>query len=381
MLKYLIILLFVATLLPAQSFEYDFGAKVEVGAISNSARESGGNEVSLGDFLFNPRLALRYPTNIECVSGLFIKADYVPDMCLLNFADEDKVNMHNQNWLRADGYVSRPDLLFDINILFTCDMHLRAGAFMTSGLEPLSKSSYYLLTPAPMFLTQHFDKGFEIALTKDWLKLKASVVDGDWTVGQVSVFTPSDSRANSTPTVAGMAEIDVLSWTSDKSLIFGVTGNYGDIGSYPGQKRCTDNYIFYTGSSTELFGAELSSRVGYYIAVRNPKGDGSGVHVDQIDTDGYTLELSYSKIETGQGKIGVHGNYWVMHNEGGVDGEIWPYACSKMTGYGVVVRWTEMLNVDILYSEFGYSHITADEEVIYGESEFDIYVISTGINF
>jgi hypothetical protein len=377
----LLLILCLSGPLCAQEFTYNFSGTLEVGSVSNSAREGGGNETSIGDFYLNPVLKLSYPVDGEVITGIQAVIDYVPDLCLLNYADPAKANYHNLNWIRADGYASRPDILCDLRILFAYDLYLRAGAFQTSGLLPLNGSKYYLLTPAIMSLSQHWDKGASIGIAKDWLKVEASAVDGDWTVGQVSVFTPSDSRANSTPTLAGTVEVDVLSWTDQQSLTVGATGNYGDIGSYPGEKRSTDNTVLYTGYSTDLYVGRLSTRIAYYLSTRNPVGDGSGSHTDQVGTKGYSVEVSYSEVDTGEGDLGVHGNYWSMDNDGGMDGEIWPYSCPSMYGYGGVLRWSNMFNTEVWYTEFGYVHIVADTDIIAGESEIDIYTVSTGVNF
>jgi hypothetical protein len=72
----LLLILCLSGPLCAQEFTYNFSGTLEVGSVSNSAREGGGNETSIGDFYLNPVLKLSYPVDGEVITGIQAVIDY-----------------------------------------------------------------------------------------------------------------------------------------------------------------------------------------------------------------------------------------------------------------------------------------------------------------
>lgn len=310
----------------------EFRLSAESSIVYDSAREGGGNEFSFGDFYLNPRVGYRYGI-------LELGVDWVPDLCLLNYADPKKQNSHNEHWLRADGYASRPDWLFRISIEPVDGLRLSAGSFLSSGLKPLSGAMHYLSYPAPILLTQHYDKGFEIEYQNEYVLAAISATDGDWQVGQSSAFTDPISAANSTPTVSGKLELRV--W----DLYMGTTGTLGDRGSYPGQKRRQSSGVAYAGYRGDWGAVRPELRMSYVMAERNPKGDGSGKHVDAVKTEGFALE----GVARTEYRIDLWAHYWYMATDDGIDGEIWVVPGDRMTGWMGGVKWLDPFGVKNLW--------------------------------
>ena len=271
-----------------------FGLNLEaMGVLVNRFREGGGNEMSIGDFLIGITLDGTY--DISDTSKIGLHFDWVPEQLVLNFADPGEVNSHNEHWLRADGYVSRPSILAHIGLEGQLSEDIRGeaklGAFLAGGLEGLGVSDHYLSTPAPLMHTQHYDKGIQLGLSASWLRLSASVIDGDWAVGEADVFATHNSAANSYPSYAGGIEL-----LSPWGLYAGFTGTYGDLGSNPGQKRRQDNAVVYAGGRWEHFEVRgFGTR-----AWRNPEGDSSGRNVSAVRMDGYGMEATLRDIKLGE---------------------------------------------------------------------------------
>lgn len=288
----------VACVLLGLDANVDFHGLLEVGGIYSEVRANGGNEMSFGDYELGLELQISYA---------FVRAGVEYASSPLDFADVDEQNQHNQNWLRADGYVSRPWLVPWVEITWST-LHFRAGGLQAVGLCPLAPAGYYLLAPGSLLHSQHWDKGFALGVDDPWIRAEVSVVDGDWAIGQADVLVYSDSRANSTPSVAGKVELGPAVAHIGAQAIWGMTG------SYPGEKRREDNVLVYGEIDLDT----VKMRAHGVMLWRNPQGDGSGSHVPAVGTYGGGVEALWRL----PGNVYIHGQFWGLWGNG-YDGEVW----------------------------------------------------------
>jgi hypothetical protein len=335
---------------PLPPFRLAFDGLVETAVISNGFRQAGGGELSIGDFLINLRLDAAQAYSEGSVGAY---ADWVPEQSVLHFRNNS--NSNSFDWLHADGYVSRPFILPGVQVTYR-DFTLLGGGFLAAGLEPIAgiPTSYYLAMPPPLLHSQHYDKGFRLGYRSTWLHLDASIINGDWCVGEQDLFALSNSAHNSYPSYGANARIDLA------GLYLGGTGTYGDIGSYPGEKRRQNNLLGYLGGKYRLGGGEFEARGYYAYYERNPNGDGSGSHVKSVDSTGFGAEVAYRLPH-----IDFYGEWWELkRSNDGPDGEIWVGEERLGWGYGGGIRWKDPLSLTAgqgLYLGLFAGELTFDE--------------------
>lgn len=293
-------ILFLVTILGA---DLSIHGKLELGAVYNEARRSGGNESSIGDGFFNLQF------DAGC-GWLAVGCDWVPDEFVCDFGE--RPNYHNNNWMRCDGYTMRPSLLGSVRIM-AGGLRIRCGGFKASGVEELNTPvSYYLLsTPPPLMHATHYDKGAEVGWFGRHLEASASVIDGDWRMGETSVWKMHQSSANSYPSYAGNLRVKI------GPLSAGASATYGDIGSYPGEKRRHDSAIGYVEFKSGV-------TVRPFVVGMSRNRDGNGRHSPAVDTYGYGVEAEWK---------GLYGTAWSMKGDG-EDGEIW-IGSKSMAGWSI----------------------------------------------
>lgn len=304
----------------------EFDARLELGTIYNEARKNNGGEVEVLNGY--GELGATLEQELAQVCRLRAGASWAPAPGLLDLTEKTQ---QNQTWLRGDGYASRPEWLAEVAVEIEAgDQHDLEAAVGTVceglGAGPGTLSEHYLALPAPVLHSQHFDKGGSLRWRGwDIVSVDATVQDGDWCLGEPDVWALSDSRNNSTPGVGGTVKLR-LGWFEA-----GASGNWGDVGSYPGAKRRQHNVSIY--ALGKAFGIE--TRLSAHQMWRNPAGDGSGNHVAAVVTRGYVAEVGYT---VGSVKLGAH--VWWMGKEGCVpDGEIWYSYGREAMGAQAGVVW------------------------------------------
>jgi hypothetical protein len=292
--------------------------------------------------------------------------DWIPEQDVLHFRNDH--NGHNRDWLHADGYVSRPYVLPVVTVTFR-DFSFDAGAFLAAGLEPLPgiPTRYYLAMPAPLLHSQHYDKGFRFAYAARWLQVDASVINGDWMIGERDLFALSNSAHNSYPSYAANARIDL------GGAYLGATGTIGDSGSYPGEKRRQNNLVAYLGGRRAIGRGELEARGFVAYLGRNPQGDGDGRHVEAVETLAFGLEADYRFPH-----LDFYGELWEMgRSDHGPDGEIWIRENDRAWGWGAGIRWKDPLSItsgNALYLGLFYGYLE------FGDRE-SLVIFDVGLNF
>ena len=258
----------------AEKNRLDFSAGVRAEAalgMFHGPRHRGGNEASIGDFYVNAVGKIERKVSPNRRLGMAI--DWVPEDSVLDFNDSDKQNYHNGNRLRLDGFVNRPNLLANIYYRRDTEKHhvtFGVGGREFAGLDPIegSPTAYYAARLSALELSKHYDKGifFEYDYGKA-LAIDLGLIDGDWEIGQPSVFRNSDSRANSYPGYTGRLDIDLFSLFPDSvkkkigrlDLEGSVIQN--DIGSNGGQKTYLNHWLLALGYTTPRFsGMEFEIR-------------------------------------------------------------------------------------------------------------------------
>lgn len=330
------------------AFGFNFESSV---VLANDFRKGGGNELSFGDFLVNPAVEISADKKPWSLSFYF---DWVPEDSVLTFADPAERNEHNHNILRADGYVSRPDVLAHLGAAWQVapahHLHEVVGGFRASGLGPLAAMGrYYLNTPLPLLHTQHFDKGVELAYLlgeepHPTLDIAVSVVDGDWAIGEPSLFTLGSSAANSSPSFAAHAFVRPID-----PIRIGVSGTLGKTGSNPGQKRRQNSLVAFIEMFCPVGQSELAVRGFGTYTERNPAGDSNGGASPVVDTVGYGAEIALSRIRAGDLELTAYATGWGMTRQSDQnDGEIWFNRSDEAWGYGAGLRFDGVF-VDQLY--------------------------------
>lgn len=305
----------------------EFSGKLEVGTIYNEWRENGGSDISISDCYWNLRISSEY-------GWLNGDVDWVPSQMVLDY--RSRPNYSNGSWLRGDGYASRPSLLLSLCARYG-QFRARVGAFKFSGIFELrTPTEYYLFKqPPPLMHATHYDKGIEIGYSNSFVDISASILDGDWCMGESSVLTNLNSSSNSYPSYAANININ-----KDR-FIAGLSGTYGDMGSNPGDKRREDSVIGYLG-----YRGAFTLRPFVVGIFRNLSGNGFGRHDRSVDTIGYGIEGEWK---------GLYGCIWNMENKTGlVDNEVWIDSLD-MFGWSVGYKRTviEPLTVGIQYSNTG----------------------------
>ncbi len=311
------------------------GIEGETAAIFNGHRTSGGNEASFGDFYVN---LIGYLERKMDNRSLGIELDFVPSDSLLNFNDPTKINHHNQHRMRADGYLNRPDILTHIFYNWTLKKHyigIRLGAMKFAGLDPIegNPTKYYAARLSPLVLSQHYDKGilFEYAYQSNTLdpifNVDVGIIDGDWQMGETSVFSSHDSRANSYPGYT-------LTWDVYLSALLGkpIQEKLGtvkfsgscmknDIGSNGGQKGRLDHLLYsltYTTPLSSVTRFEIRGFLGDF-----EQGETWSPPLESTEVWG--LEAALRNISLGKiGSLDLYAGYSEMNlDSGDPAGTIW----------------------------------------------------------
>ena len=102
MLKKLFTILTILLSSTLYSQEFNLHGSFESGILMNHARYNGGNEFSIGDYFARLNLSMNFIRNIS------VDVQYIPEHLVVNTNDPNKINFHNENWLRADGYTNEP---------------------------------------------------------------------------------------------------------------------------------------------------------------------------------------------------------------------------------------------------------------------------------
>lgn len=343
--------------------------------LGNDHRKGGGNETSMGDHVVEFEGQISKELENRRFKTIFINISAVPQDQTLNYQEKLEQNFHNSSRLKADGYVDRPWLLANIgaNIEITesQDLTLLAGSFEASGLAPLEgKPSRYYMT-APYGIVVRYDKGiqanYELKNELDRVILASlSVIDGDSIKGQSSI-QPSDSRANSYPAYSGTFELQVANalqrvfdgiapYLDNHDLYVGVTGNSGDTGSFPGEKRRQDDMTSYLGYVLKTSKGQGEVRVFKSSFNRNAANDGSGRHGKQVGSNGQGVELAIRGIETKRCDWELYGNKHQFESENGADNEFTWGNVKTVDGWTVGAsckNFKKVPNLDIGF-EYGY---------------------------
>jgi len=368
----------------------------------NDLKESGGGELSVGDFYINMDLKVEYLFSSSGSIGAYF--DWVPEQSVLNVADPAKTgNSNNNNWVKADAYVSRPYLLPGLEGKWSANdrnrFQVQFGGLLASGLLPLDTipNQYYLNTPLPLLQSQHYDKGIKInywwgAKDNPIVNLNAALIDGDYAIGESDVFALHNSANNSYPSYAFGWELHPLALTPKVQkytgdLYTGVTSTVGDLGSYPGEKRRQNNIVTYVGYKRKLGPGIIELRGFLTDMERNPAGDGSGNHVDPIRTRGVGGELAYRDCHMFNQSFDYYVSLWRMYNrDDKADGEIWlTDEMGSLKGWSFGVKWNDPFNITkhrISYLGVQYTRVTVDDppfNILYDDN--DIITINAGLRW
>lgn len=361
------------------------------GVQMNSYRYSGGNETSVGDYMFQFDGRVSKSLDNRHFKTIFINISAIPDEQVLDYMEKQQQNYHNENRFRADGYADRPWLIAniggEIDITDSQEISILAGSFEANGLHPLKgKPSRYYMS-APYGLIVRYDKGLQINYElKDRLEkiisTSFSVIDGDGIKGQSSV-TPSDSRANSYPSGSGTFEVQVANalkavfsgltpYLDNHNLYLGVTGSTGDTGSYVGEKRRQNDLVTYLGYMVKTSKGEGEVRVFKAQYDRNPINDGNGNHVPVITSKAQGVEVAFRGFETRFCDFDVYGNaHYFEANDNGPDGEfIWKKDVKAINGWTAGISCQNIKNVSNLNIGVEYGELnTLDKNGEYLQQE------------
>lgn len=353
--------------------------------LGNRFRYKGGNETSIGDHVVE--LDARVSKDLENgpIRTIFLSVSAVPKDHVLNYNEKDEQNFHNENRLRADGFVDRPAILASVgaklNVSSNQNLTILAGSFTANGKKPLSgKPSRYYLT-APYGLVVRYDKGiqlnYELKNRLDRILIASfSVIDGDRMSGESDV-SPADSRANSYPSLSGSFEIRVAKaineffrratpLLSKHDFYLGVTGTRGDAGSFPGQKRVQDDAIVYLGHQVKTQKGDFEVRVFSSWYSRNPEDDGLGRHVELVHSRGNGVEIAFRGLKSRYCLWDFYGNYHTFENHSEMpDGEFTWDDDNRIEGWtaGTSCRdfaGVENLDIGVEYGEL-YRHSRSGE--------------------
>ncbi|MFI5142852.1 MAG: hypothetical protein ACHQHM_02355 [Thermoanaerobaculales bacterium] len=365
----------------------------------NEHRKPGGNEEHFGDYVVGFDLNATFkPKPVRALDAFSLHVSYVPADLVLDYADPQRANRHNENWLRADGILSRPYLLAHAQADFGTRnrVTVRLGGFLASGLEPLdgAPSLYYLTMPAPLLHTQRWDKGLDATYRycprdAPVLTLGLGMLNGQWAVGEASLARLHNSAANSSPSVAARLELRPLALAFSPSveersgaLVLGIDATAGELGSYwtgaqpLAEKRREDNTTAYLGWTRRVGAGELEGRAFFVRMERNPLGNGTGSHVPAVVTRGYGVEAAWRGLPVAGATVDLYTNAWRMKNESGIpDGEIWPadfgLTTTEIHGFLAGVRWVNPVPISerVLTSVgFSFGQIVPDVPDAWGSS-------------
>ena len=334
------------------------GIEGEAASIFNGHRKAGGNETSIGDLYINLIGDLEYNRgNFR----LGVELDWVPEDTVLNFGDPDEINKHNQHRMRADGYMNRPDVLTHIYCNWRSENHyagIRFGAMKFAGLDPIegSPADYYAARLSPLELSQHYDKGIllEYAYKSEThgpvFNVNFGVIDGDWRMGEASVFSYHDSRANGYPGYTLTWDVYLTSLL-DKSarekfgaVKFSGSFMHNDIGSNGGQKIRLEHEMYalsYTTPSFSDMRLEIRGFLGNF-----EQGDTWGSPLEE--TRAWGLEAALRNISLGDaGSLTLYAGYSKMELDSGeAAGLIWltnNTTSEKQVQFGA--KWNEPFGV------------------------------------
>lgn len=359
----------------------DVSAEAQVyAALLNQFRDSGGNEVSLGDTVIEGRVSAARLLDRETLKAVAIEISVVPNEMVNHYLEKAEQNQHNNSRLRSDGLVDRPWILGSISgELEYSKMQkgkISVGAQEISGLKPLEgKPSQYYMT-APYGLIVRYDNSikYQHSLNNEIKKIvdmSFGLNDGDGVKGQSSVKA-DDSRSNSYPSYFGNVHFDIAQTMrligeklGDKlkgySLYVGVSAAYGDTGSHKGQKRRQDDVIGYVGFSSEIGGgAEFEVRVFQAQYARNKKDDGDGRHSEAVESEASGVEVAVRKVGTFFcNETDFYGNYHQFESEG-EDGEFTFGEMRELKGYMAGVRCQNMAGVEGLSMGFEGGELKID---------------------
>jgi hypothetical protein len=376
------------------------GGFFEVAALAvNDHRKPGGNEEHYGEYVAGVGLDARFaPKRASALQALGFHASWAPADLVLDFADPQRANRHNQNWLRADGILSRPSLLafLQADLGTRNRVQVRLGGFLASGLEPLdgAPSLYYLTMPAPLLHTQHWDKGGDVTYRfcphgEAVVTLGLGLLDGDWAVGEASLARLHNSAANSYPSWAGHLEVHPLALAKGSAaasggadLAIGVEATEGELGSFWSgnqpleEKRRENNAVGYLRWSRRIASATLEARGFLTRMERNPLANGTGSHVPAVRTRGYGAEVAWRGVAIATARFDLYGNVWRMTNLSGVpDGEIWPaefgLSTTEIHGFLVGARWVDPVVIATRVQSwvgFSFGQIVPDVPDAWGSS-------------
>ena len=294
--------------------EFDFNLTFESALVYNEARKAGGNEMRIGDFVLNPKAKLSY-------KHFNLGINWVPEESLLDFGKRE--NWHNYGVYRADGYINRPSFLVSISGEFD-PLLAEIGGFRSVQDRSFSQSLHYLSNPITHTHLTTYGKGLKVGYKSSHIYIDASVIDGDWQIGQPDLFRRWDSRANSYPSFAGSLEVRLA------GITLGASCTAGDIGSNDGEKRRQNHAIAYFGYQYRCF--EVQGYGAFYQ--RNPYQQDKGGHVPAINTLGYGLDVKLS-FEA----ISFSASIWQMQTNDPIDGEIWIAGNQRHWGWVVTSRW------------------------------------------
>lgn len=339
----------------------------------NTHRTSGGNEASIGDYAFE--LETRFSKDIDGkhFKTIFIDISLVPDENVLDYQEKNEQNYHNQNRLRADGYMDRPWMIAnigaEIDLSDSQELTILAGSFEANGLHPLKgKPSKYYLT-APYGLVVRYDKGLQFNYElKDQiekiLSASFSVIDGDSAKGQ-SEITPDDSRANSYPSVSGGIEVQLMNALKqvatnlkldNHNLYIGVNGSMGDAGSYKGEKRRQNDVTSYLGYMVKTAHGEGEVRIFHSMYDRNLVNDGNGNHTPAVNSQAYGLEVAFRNFKTKYCDVDTYVNYHEFESNG-TDGEFTWGQVRSLKGWTVGMSCNNFKNVSNLNFGIEYGRL------------------------
>src|SRR3989338_4923048 len=325
--------------------------------MADGARTGGGNEASLGDFYVNIAGNLEHSTNSHSL-GFFV--DYVPRGSVLDFNTSNS-NSHNSNRLRADGFLNRPDLHSHVHLdkrLGDNKLSVSLGGKKFAGLETLdgSPTDYYAAQLSPLAISQHYDKGIQIAYSApNRFNLDLGIIDGDWQMGEPSVFRHHDSRANSYPGFSFN-----IAWEPFSSKRFGALNLEGsalidDIGSNGGQKTYNNNLIIAASYSAPGLWKDSLLKIRAF-AGNFERGKTWGPNSERDwpaeMTNFFGLEGSIGNIPLGDaGSLAAYVGYARMNHESGEPaGTIWKSRNTSHEGqYQSGLRWKE---------PYGIKHLT-----------------------
>ncbi|MBI5787874.1 MAG: hypothetical protein HZA78_03340 [Candidatus Schekmanbacteria bacterium] len=294
--------------------------------------------MSYGDLYGNLIADFGYKTR-RGILGFIV--DVVPEKSVLNFQEKNKVNFHNHNRLRADGFLSRPFLLPHLYYQQE-SFAIRLGAMKFAGLDMLEgfPTAYYAARLSPLVLSEHYDKGIRLDYNYgERFTISAGLIDGDWEMGEADVFSLSDSRANSSPGGTVKATLKIGGVKISGSL----TENR--VGSNGGQKTYSNQQIIAAGYDsphweTRAFWGELERGRTW--------GPGNQTNWPPEKTLTYGFELAARDMA--DSPLDLYAGWAKMWRDAGnAAGTIWLNNTTTFEQQWVVgIRWKEPFGLDIL---------------------------------